>query len=200
MTGFAVRRWQLTMIIAALFGFLGLSALFSIPRAVDPHFDIPIVIVFVAQPGADALDLEQTIAKPIEQAIIQLDDVEEVGFATDDAGRYGASLDGRVGERLNVEIKCALAPTHVEYVLEADEGRMPARYRAQVMMQMLVSGAEACDFVAYHPHLPLGLVRVERDPLWIDALAEQIEACIAERDRALAVLERRGASALGMAA
>ncbi|MGB7404496.1 MAG: efflux RND transporter permease subunit [Pacificimonas sp.] len=84
MTGFAVRRWQLTLIIAALFGFLGLSALFNIPRAVDPHFDIPFVIVIVAQPGADAVDMEQTVAKPIEQAIVQLDDLVEVSSNSSD--------------------------------------------------------------------------------------------------------------------
>ncbi|MBV7256714.1 efflux RND transporter permease subunit [Pacificimonas sp. WHA3] len=78
MTGFAVRRWQLTLIIASLFAFLGMSALFTIPRTVDPHFDIPFIIVIASQPGADATDMEQTVAKPIEQALIQLDDVVEV--------------------------------------------------------------------------------------------------------------------------
>ena len=85
---FAITRWQITLVLFALMAGLGITSFGSIPRSVDPHFPIPVVVVIVAQPGADPADMEQTIAKPIEDVLRGLDDIEEVtstsgdGFAT----------------------------------------------------------------------------------------------------------------------
>ena len=74
----AIKRWQLTLVLFALLAALGYSAFTSTPRAVDPHFNIPVVTVVAAQPGADAAEIEQTITKPIEEILQSLDDVKEV--------------------------------------------------------------------------------------------------------------------------
>lgn len=85
---FAITRWQITLVLFALMAALGITALSTIPRSVDPHFPIPVVVVIAAQPGADPADMEQTIAKPIEDVLRGLDDIEEIqstsgdGFAT----------------------------------------------------------------------------------------------------------------------
>lgn len=84
LTEIAVKRWQLTLILAGLLAVMGLSAFLTIPRSVDPHFPIPIVIVVAAQPGADAADMEQTIAKPIEEIVQSLDDVSQVDSSSTD--------------------------------------------------------------------------------------------------------------------
>ena len=42
-TEFAIRRWQLTLVLFTLLCALGYSAFTSIPRAVDPHFPLPVV-------------------------------------------------------------------------------------------------------------------------------------------------------------
>jgi multidrug efflux pump subunit AcrB len=84
LTEMAVRNWQLTLIVAGLLAALGLSAFLSIPRSVDPHFPIPFVTVIAAQPGADAADMEQTVAKPIEETIQSLDDVSAVDSSSND--------------------------------------------------------------------------------------------------------------------
>ncbi|MGB3722679.1 MAG: efflux RND transporter permease subunit [Pacificimonas sp.] len=78
LTRFAVEKWQLTLILAMLLGFLGLNAFMNIPRAVDPHFPIPIVIIVASQPGTDAIDMEETIAKPIEEAVQGLDNFTKI--------------------------------------------------------------------------------------------------------------------------
>jgi multidrug efflux pump subunit AcrB len=75
---FAIRRWQLTLVLFILLAALGYSSFTSIPRAVDPHFDIPAVVVTVIQPGADASEIEQTIAKPIEETLQGLEDIKEI--------------------------------------------------------------------------------------------------------------------------
>ncbi len=77
-TEFSIRRWQLTLVLFALLAALGYSAFTSIPRAVDPHFPLPVVAITAIQPGADAAEMEQTVAKPIEEIVQGLEDVKEV--------------------------------------------------------------------------------------------------------------------------
>ncbi len=83
-TELAIRRWQLTLVLFALLAALGYSALNSIPRAVDPHFPSPVVSILALQPGADASEMEQTIAKPIEEIVQGLEDVKEVASTSVD--------------------------------------------------------------------------------------------------------------------
>jgi multidrug efflux pump subunit AcrB len=84
---FAVERWQFTMLAFILLGLLGLSSFLSIPRSEDPHFPVPVVVVAVILPGADAADIEALIVKPIEDVLYGLDDVKEIrGYAVDGLG------------------------------------------------------------------------------------------------------------------
>ena len=75
---FFVRRWQFTLVAFALLALLGLNAFSSIARSEDPHFPIPIVIVRVVLPGATPAEMEQLVAKPVEDALDGLDDVKTV--------------------------------------------------------------------------------------------------------------------------
>lgn len=77
-TGFAVTRWQATLIVFALLAALGIQAFLAIPRSVDPHFPIPVVVIVAIQPGADPADMEQTVAKPIEEVLQGLDGIDRV--------------------------------------------------------------------------------------------------------------------------
>lgn len=80
----AIRRWQLTLVLFALLCALGFSAFRDIPRAVDPHFSMPVVVIVALQPGADAAEIEQTIAKPIEEVLQGLEDVQQVASTSSD--------------------------------------------------------------------------------------------------------------------
>ena len=73
---FFVRRWQFTLVALALLALLGLNAFISIPRAEDPHFPIPVVLVHAVVPGASPAEMEQLVAKPIEDALDGLADVK----------------------------------------------------------------------------------------------------------------------------
>ncbi len=81
---FAIRKWQLTLVLFALLCALGISAFLSIPRAVDPHFPLPVVVIIANQPGANAAVMEQTIVKPIEEVIQGLDDVKNINSTSND--------------------------------------------------------------------------------------------------------------------
>ena len=82
--GFAVRRWQFTLVAFALLTVLGLNAFSSIPRSEDPHFPIPIMIVRAVLPGAEPTEMEQLIADPLEDALDGLDDVGEIRSTSQD--------------------------------------------------------------------------------------------------------------------
>lgn len=83
---FVIKRWQLTMVLLLLLVFLGVSALNNITKAVDPHFPIPVVSIIAILPGADAQDMEETVAKPIEEAVQALDDIKEIRSTSTDGG------------------------------------------------------------------------------------------------------------------
>ena len=80
----AIRRWQITLVAFALLVAIGLSAFLSVPRSVDPHFPSPFIVVIATQPGADPADMEQTVAKPIEDVIQGLDAISEVSSTSTD--------------------------------------------------------------------------------------------------------------------
>lgn len=83
-TALAVRYWQLTIVIFALALLLGVQAFLSIPRSVDPPVAFPAAITTVVLPGADAADMEETVAKPIEDALQGLDKIRFVSSTSSD--------------------------------------------------------------------------------------------------------------------
>lgn len=74
----SIRKWQLTAIFSLLAAALGLQALLTTPRSVDPHFPIPNIIITAVLPGADPLEMEESVAKPIEEAVQGIDRIKEV--------------------------------------------------------------------------------------------------------------------------
>ncbi len=81
---FAVRRWQITLVAFLLLALLGINAFLTIPRSVDPHFAIENTIVTAVLPGADAAEIEETLAKPIEDVLQGLDNVKDIRSTSSD--------------------------------------------------------------------------------------------------------------------
>lgn len=81
---FAVRNWQVTLVAFLFIAIMGISAFLTIPRSVDPHFPTSGVIVTVVAPGLEAIDVEETIAKPVEIALQGLDNIREVRSTSTD--------------------------------------------------------------------------------------------------------------------
>lgn len=84
LTEFSVRKWQLTLVGFALICLLGINALMTIPRSVDPYFPVATTIVTAVLPGADAAEIEETIAKPIETVLQGLDNVRDIRSTSSD--------------------------------------------------------------------------------------------------------------------
>jgi multidrug efflux pump subunit AcrB len=84
LAAFAVRQWQFTLVAFAMLAALGINSLLSITRAEDPHFKFPFVLVYAFMPGSEALDMEQLIARPLEEAIDTIDQVKEIRSTSSD--------------------------------------------------------------------------------------------------------------------
>jgi len=75
---FSVRRWQFTLLGFALLVALGLSSFGSIARLEDPHFKFPLVVVVASYPGVDPAQIENLVAKPLEDTLGGIEDLDEV--------------------------------------------------------------------------------------------------------------------------
>ena len=114
--------------------------------------------------------------------------VETAGFFT--YGDYmGASPDGLVGEDGIIEIKCVKFNTFIDYVL-AD--RVPPEYVPQIQMQLLCTDRQWCDFVAYHPGVPLFIRRAERDEAMIQNIIVAVDVAMASAKELITKLKSNG--------
>jgi len=101
--------------------------------------------------------------------------VQEVGFCKADDLECGVSPDGLIGEDGGLEIKCPHPGTHVAYLRE---GKLPTKYKQQVMGCLWITGRQWWDFVSYHEEMPALIVRVERDEEFIDLLANEVAKAV----------------------
>lgn len=117
-------------------------------------------------------------ARLFYEEIMQVD-VKEYGFITNEdiyTDYVGISPDGVIEEENGLlEIKCPLMKTHVGYVL-AD--RLPDEYKWQVQGQLLVTGADYCDFMSYYPNMNPFIKRIYPDPEMHKALLDRMNLSV----------------------
>jgi len=103
--------------------------------------------------------------------LITGNEVYQVGFCMADNERTGASPDGLIREDGQLEIKCPLLHTHIDYLLKK---KLPTAYIQQVQGQLFVTGREWCDFMSYYPGIKPLIIRVERDKAFILRLENEL--------------------------
>lgn len=90
-------------------------------------------------------------------------DVQEVAFVDWEKLRAGCSPDGVIytGGELKkiIEIKCP----EIKNYLKMARGKIPPLYECQMQFNMLITGAESCDFVIYHPDMRLIVREIHAD-------------------------------------
>lgn len=77
--------------------------------------------------------------------------VTEVGFIRHDTLRAGVSLDGAVGDKGFIEIKC---PRPANHLATLKAGKVPSKNMAQLLHAFFITQREWCDFISYCPALP----------------------------------------------
>ncbi len=75
---FPIRRYQFTLVAFLCVVALGLTSFLNLPREEDPYIKAPAFLVTGIYPGADPVDMEREFAKPIEDALTELDDVTRI--------------------------------------------------------------------------------------------------------------------------
>lgn len=80
--------------------------------------------------------------------------VDLAGFIPHPNVRWlGASPDGLVGNDGLIEIKCPAPHTHVRYLKSIHRREVPDDYKPQMLLQLVVTGREWCDFITYDPRI-----------------------------------------------
>jgi multidrug efflux pump subunit AcrB len=142
----AIRHAPFTVVVFIALMVLGTSAFLNMSRQEDPIILVPGAVVYFAYPGAQALDLEELILDPVEQAINELDKIRFIRSRAEN----GLAV-------INVEFEYGLDPDQtyndvVEKVNSIDselpEGIAYTRFRKKsnnntVMLQLALVGPEA---------------------------------------------------------
>ena len=115
-------------------------------------------------------------------------DVAQVGFITTDAGGFGGSPDGLVGEDGLIEIKCRSAKHHIRAIM----GTEPIAGQLQTQGYLWLTGREWIDVVAYNDVLPKKIVREHQIPEFQQAITAGLDTFLAELDRGFDKLEALG--------
>ena len=111
--------------------------------------------------------------------------VEEITMFKSDCGNFGYSPDGLIANDGLIEIKCPLATTHFQYILD---DKVPSDYWQQLQGGLWVSGRNWIDFVSYHPNFKekkLFIKRVERDNNYIYQLEILVKKTILLKEKFL---------------
>ncbi len=91
---------QLTPLLGAVGLLLGAFAIAVTPREEEPQIDVTFANVFVAFPGASALEVENLVSNPMEQILSEIDRVEHV-YSVSRPGHAVLTVQFEVGDRRN---------------------------------------------------------------------------------------------------
>lgn len=117
--------------------------------------------------------------EPIARFMYSLEtkvDVEEVGFIENDE-HSGCSPDGLVGDDGGVEIKALSDIVYYRHLINGPE-EIDTKYLWQIQMNLLITGRQWWDFVAYNPNYKKSLFihRIYPDPVMHAKLTAGLQA------------------------
>lgn len=113
-------------------------------------------------------------------------DVQEVAFVDFEKLRAGCSPDGVIfGQKKEIvkiiEIKCP----EIKNYLKMAKGKIPPLYMTQMQYNMLITGANSCDFIIYHPDMRLVVLEVNADEQYQADIITALEKLNARYDEIL---------------
>ncbi|HEX2494701.1 MAG TPA: efflux RND transporter permease subunit, partial [Steroidobacter sp.] len=113
---FPIRRYQFTLVAFAMLAAVGVTSYMNIPRQEDPYFPISAFHIVVKYPGAEPIDVERLVVKPIEDRLSELDDIKKIeSFSNDSVAvilpRFFSSINRETKYEEVVREVNALRPT-----------------------------------------------------------------------------------------
>lgn len=92
----AIRNYQFILIVVLIGCIVGIYAIQVMPRTEDPDLSLPSYTVRAVLPGTSPADMEELVVKPIEDALEDIDDIEEV-ITIIDEGIAIVQIEARFG-------------------------------------------------------------------------------------------------------
>ncbi|MGD8532577.1 MAG: efflux RND transporter permease subunit, partial [Gammaproteobacteria bacterium] len=102
MAAFFVRRPIVAMVIAIIIVILGLVAMGRLPIAQYPDITPPLVNVSGTYTGANAVNVEQSVATPVEQKVNGVEDMIYMRSVNSSDGRMSLDVSFEVGTDLDM--------------------------------------------------------------------------------------------------
>ena len=102
MAAFFVRRPIVAMVIAIIIVILGLVAMGRLPIAQYPDITPPLVNVNATYTGANAVNVEQSVATPVEQKVNGVEDMIYMRSVNSSDGRMSLDVSFEVGTDLDM--------------------------------------------------------------------------------------------------
>ncbi|MGM0475227.1 MAG: efflux RND transporter permease subunit, partial [Bacteroidota bacterium] len=82
--GLAIEYSSFTWMIFILLTLIGIRALLVMPRTENPEIAVPGTSIVVVMPGANPVDMEKMVALPVEEAINELGEIEQISTSVRD--------------------------------------------------------------------------------------------------------------------
>ncbi|MEM9546254.1 MAG: efflux RND transporter permease subunit [Bacteroidota bacterium] len=146
-TNFSIKNYQFTLVMSVMAAAIGIVTLLTMPRAEDPQIYPPEFNVVVVYPGASPEDMQQLIAKPIENKLYELSDVDDL-FTT-------------------IEDGLAVVKVGFTYSVNVDDKYQEVVREVNSLTQSLPSGIMRLDIIKVDPSdvniLQIGLISESMD-------------------------------------
>ncbi|TNE56722.1 MAG: efflux RND transporter permease subunit [Bacteroidetes bacterium] len=84
LTALSIRRPSLIIVVFAVLTFMGVASYFSLPIELVPKFDPPVITIMTVYPGASPAEVENAVAKPIEDAISSLEGIQQIQISSNE--------------------------------------------------------------------------------------------------------------------
>ncbi len=84
LTRFTLKNYQLTIAVFVMIALLGVNSFINMPRSEDPQLDGSYFYVVGVYPGANPEDMEQLVVEPLEEAINELEDIDNLSSSVND--------------------------------------------------------------------------------------------------------------------
>ncbi|PZR26993.1 MAG: AcrB/AcrD/AcrF family protein [Citrobacter freundii] len=78
-----MRHKQVMVVLVVLLMLMGLNALMNMPRSENPRIDMPTALIYAIYPGADEHQVEEEVAKKIEQYLFSFEEVKKKKIKTE---------------------------------------------------------------------------------------------------------------------
>lgn len=99
-TALSIRRPSLIIVVFAVLTFMGVASYFNLPIEMVPKFNPPVVTVVTIYPGASPNEVENTVSKPIEDAISSLEGIEQIQISSQENSSF-VTLE--MGQQVDVD-------------------------------------------------------------------------------------------------